>query len=226
MKMHQRIEREKEGQSVDGPFQCEICGREFLQLQSVKIHLGKHRANGENNLQEYLEKRALRLAASKARSRQKSKVYKAKYKEMKVKKIQMLENLGIDPGNPLAKNIIFKDVVDGAVGTGADGVVVQEIQEMQQQHQEDDGTSNLSTEQDTTTTIDGAAIGVNNEIKVVGNSVVLGSPMDPTKTLEYVVSDSATVIVGGADGISELNVENMAPSFSLLSFIKQTATKP
>ena len=102
---------------------------------------------------------------------------------------------------------------------------MQEIHEIHQHH-EDDGTSNLSTEQDTNTTIDGAAIGVDNEIKVVGNSVVLGSPMDPTNTLEYVVSDAATVIVGGSDGISELNVENMAPSFSLLSFIKQTTTKP
>ena len=225
MRMHQRIEREKEGPPVDGPFQCEICGREFLQLQSIKIHMGKHKANDENNLQEYLEKKALRLAASKARNRQKSKVYKAKYKEMKMQKIQLLENLGIDPGNPLAKSVIFKDIVgDGGVGTDADGVV-QEIHEIHQHH-EDDGTSNLSTEQDTNTTIDGAAIGVDNEIKVVGNSVVLGSPMDPTNTLEYVVSDAATVIVGGSDGISELNVENMAPSFSLLSFIKQTNTKP
>lgn len=223
MRMHQRIEREKEGPSVDGPFQCEICGREFLQLQSVKIHLGKHKANDENNLQEYLEKRALRLAASKARNRQKSKVYKAKYKEMKVKKIQLLENLGIDPDNPLVKTLVFKDVVNGAVGTAV-GDVVKEIQEIQPQH-EDDGTSNQSTQQDTTTTIDAGAIDVNNEIKVVGNSVVLGSPMDPTKALEYVVSDSATVIVGGTDGISELNVENMAPSFSLLNFIKQTTTK-
>ena len=202
MRMHKRLEKEKQEPAVDGPFQCEICGREFLQLQSVKIHLGKHKANEESNLQEYMEKSALRLAASKIKNRQKSKVYKAKYKEIKLKKMKLFENLGIDPDSPIVKSMSFKDVVDATTDK------VQEIQEDQ-----------------TTSPQPSSAIGVNNEIQatvVVGNSVVLGSPIDPSKTLEYVVADPATVIVGAADEISELNVENMAPSFSLLSFIKQT----
>lgn len=220
MKMHERMEREKdEPNMLSGPFHCEICGREFPHLQSIKIHLGKHKANDENNLQEYIEKRALRIAASKERSRHRSKVYKAKYKESKEKnkdpneqakeadarKLKLLQSIDIDP--LIAKSLTFVHHTN---------TVIEKVQ----QEIHDTAASTMTTTHSLTTAPSDPSIlsTVNSgsgELKatMVGSNVVLG---------DYVVTDPTAVIMGATDEISELNVvENMAPNFSLLSFIKQ-----
>lgn len=129
--MHERIEQEKSAPAPSGPFQCQICGKEFDQIQSIKIHLGKHKANEENTLEEYLQKKALRIQASKERYRQNARVYKQKYKVMQIQKQRILDELGLDPGNPIVKTINFKNLMksipeDGTdvnMGTDAGGVV-------------------------------------------------------------------------------------------------------
>eukprot|EP00111_Clytia_hemisphaerica_P000318 TCONS_00000831-protein len=202
LNMHERMEKEKTEPPMGGPFNCQICGREFLQLQSMKIHLGKHKANQETNLEEYLQKKAQRLAASKEKNRQNARIYKAKYKEKKATKMRILQDLGIEPDNPIAKTVDLTGIIDNEGGT-AELKIVEEAADQPEGEQ--------------------AVISVNKQVEpiTVGKNVVLGSALN--ETLEYVVAtDSTSVVVG--DDVAGISVENMAPGFALLSFLKQSKT--
>lgn len=216
--MHERIERQKNEPEVTGPFRCEICGKEFPFLQSIKIHLGRHKSNQENNLEEYLEKKAIRQAASKERYRQNAKVYKIKYKEMQLQKSRILKELGIEPDNPVAKTIDFKGILKNLEAVGQEGMeqvtdTASASTSMQQRYQPEVVDDTVEVEAD-----------------VVDNDVVIDTAqLIAAKAAEYVVStgahstDDQGEIVQG-DEVTEINMENLdsSTSFAILNFINKS----
>jgi len=215
--MHERIEREKQEPEPTEPFRCEICGREFPYLQSIKIHMGRHKSNQENSLEEYLEKKAIRQAASKERYRQNAKVYKIKYKEMQLQKSRILKELGIEPDNPIAKTIDFKGILKNW-----DRVCQEEGEQETNAFTSDTPSTSLQSHQPVV--VDDI---VEVEADVVDNDVVIDTAqLIAAKAAEYVVSGGAhstdtQIVVEQGEEVTEINMENLDSSaeFTILNFI-------
>lgn len=233
--MHERLEQEKSTPAPVGPFKCEICGREFDHLQSIKIHMGRHKANQEKTLEDYLEKNALRKQASKEKYRKNARVYKQKYKVMQTQKLRILKELGLDPDNPIVKTIDFKNLVktfpvsDG--GVGIDDECSQLIAATNilthaqgQPHLlvegETSGEGILATSDQLNDAVATMEEVETNIVDETGVNVVIDS-LEPSRGVEYVVTEGSTVVVEHGDEVHEINVADLNPGLTLLNLLRQ-----
>lgn len=242
--MHERQEREKSNPVPTGPFQCEICGKQFEHLQSIKIHLGKHKANEENSLEEYLQKKAMRAQASKEKYRKNARVYKQKYKVMQTQKQRILKELGLDPGNPIVKTIDFKNLMKTLPtlsdddSTGADGgcgeveIMVSAADLLQHAQEEShhllvEGDSHTSTIMTTTTTTVDDQLNEpqveeveTNIVEEPGINVVIDTELETGKAVDYVVAEGSTVVVEHGTEVHEITMEDLDSGLTLLNFLR------